>query len=158
MPCRLLLDTATNVIKGVSVELDDVKGSHDFDNIGKFLGGSCFDPVEYVRPDDFDAIAPALGAGIQPLLEDLFRLAGHHVEQPCCARCLVDRGEVGDDTVTYLSPRRIWRHTCSSTPMTETLSKRVGSLMSTRWPSARTAECAVCQDSASFAAMIDRVS
>ena len=42
-------------------------------------------------------------------------------------------------TVTYLSPYGVWRHTCSSTPMTRTPSNRVGSLISERSPSARTA-------------------
>ena len=42
-------------------------------------------------------------------------------------------------TVTYLSPYGVWRHTCSSTPMTRTPSHRVGSLISERSPSARTA-------------------
>ena len=46
-------------------------------------------------------------------------------------------------TVTYLSPRRVWRHTCSSTPMTFTPFNRPGSLISTRRPSARTASLAV---------------
>ena len=42
-------------------------------------------------------------------------------------------------TVTYLSPYGVWRHTCSSTPITRTPSNRVGSLISERSPSARTA-------------------
>ena len=42
-------------------------------------------------------------------------------------------------TVTNLSPYGVWRHTCSSTPMTRTPSNRVGSLISERSPSARTA-------------------
>ena len=42
-------------------------------------------------------------------------------------------------TVTYLSPSGVWRHTCSSTPMTRTPSHRAGSLISRRAPSARTA-------------------
>ena len=42
-------------------------------------------------------------------------------------------------TVTYLSPYGVWRHTCSSTPMTRTPSHRAGSLISRRAPSARTA-------------------
>ncbi len=46
-------------------------------------------------------------------------------------------------TVTYLSPRRVWRQTCSSTPMTFTPSNRVGSLISSRLPSTRTALLAV---------------
>ena len=42
-------------------------------------------------------------------------------------------------TVTYLSPCGVWRYTCLSTPMTRTPSNRVGSLISRRAPSARTA-------------------
>ena len=42
-------------------------------------------------------------------------------------------------TVTNLSPYGVWRHTCSSTPMTRTPSHRVGSLISERSASARTA-------------------
>ena len=42
-------------------------------------------------------------------------------------------------TVTYLSPYGVWRHTCSSTPMTRTPSNRAGSLISRRAPSLRTA-------------------
>ena len=38
-----------------------------------------------------------------------------------------------------MSPYGVWRHTCSSTPMTRTPSNRVGSLISERSPSARTA-------------------
>lgn len=42
-------------------------------------------------------------------------------------------------TVTYLSWCGVWRHTCSSTPLMRTPSNRVGSLISSRWPSPRTA-------------------
>lgn len=55
-------------------------------------------------------------------------------------------------TVTYFSPRRVWRHTCSSTPITRALSKRVGSSISTRLPSAKTASLAVCQATSSASA------
>jgi hypothetical protein len=48
-------------------------------------------------------------------------------------------------TVTYLSPRRVCRHTCSSTPITATPSNRWGSAIRTRWRSARTASFAVFQ-------------
>ena len=51
-------------------------------------------------------------------------------------------------TVTYLSPRRVWRQTCSSTPMTATPSNRAGSAISTRVPSANTALLAVFHDTA----------
>ena len=46
-------------------------------------------------------------------------------------------------TVTYLSPLRACRHTCSSTPTTVTPSNRSFFSMSTRWPSASTAAFAV---------------
>jgi hypothetical protein len=46
-------------------------------------------------------------------------------------------------TVTYLSPRRVCRQTCSSTPIIRTPSKRAGSLIRTRRLSARTASLAV---------------
>ncbi|AMS05721.1 hypothetical protein AXH35_09980 [Acidipropionibacterium acidipropionici] len=48
-------------------------------------------------------------------------------------------------TVTYFSPRRVCRHTCSSTPIVVTLSNRCGLLISTRLPSASTASFAVFQ-------------
>ncbi len=47
-------------------------------------------------------------------------------------------------TVTYLSPLRVCRHTCSSTPRTVTPSNRSGSPIRIRCPSARTASLAVC--------------
>jgi hypothetical protein len=49
-------------------------------------------------------------------------------------------------TVTYLSPRRVCRQTCSSTPITATPLNRPGSSINTRLPSARIALFAVCQD------------
>lgn len=48
-------------------------------------------------------------------------------------------------TVTYLSPRRVCRQTCSSTPITRTPSNRPGSSIRARLPSARTAVFAVFQ-------------
>src|SRR6476619_4692895 len=56
-------------------------------------------------------------------------------------------------TVTNLSPRPVCRQQCSSTPMTFTPSNRVGSLISTRRPSARTASLAVSHDTARASAM-----
>lgn len=46
-------------------------------------------------------------------------------------------------TVTYLSPNRPWRHTCSSTPIVVTLSRRVGSSDSSSWAEARIASLQV---------------
>ena len=52
-------------------------------------------------------------------------------------------------TVTYLSPARVWRHTCSSTPIAVTPSNRPGSSIRARLPSARTASLAVSHATAS---------
>ncbi len=49
-------------------------------------------------------------------------------------------------TVTYLSPRRVCRQTCSSTPITLTPSKRAGLSIKVRAPSANTAVFAVFHD------------
>ena len=56
-------------------------------------------------------------------------------------------------TVTYLSPSGVCRHTCSSTPMTHTPSKRSGSPVSMRWPSPKIAVLAVFHDTANTSAM-----
>lgn len=60
-------------------------------------------------------------------------------------------------TVRYLSPWRVCRQTCSSTPITRTPSKRASSSISRRWPSARTALFAVCDATPSPAATRDTV-
>ena len=49
-------------------------------------------------------------------------------------------------TVTYLSPRRVWRQQNSSTPITRTASNRCGFSINTRLPSASTASFAVFHD------------
>ncbi|SCQ67468.1 Hypothetical protein PFR_JS17-2_538 [Propionibacterium freudenreichii] len=55
-------------------------------------------------------------------------------------------------TVTYVSPWRVCRHTCSSTPIVVTPSNRAGSSISRRRPSARIASFAADQDTPSPAA------
>lgn len=60
-------------------------------------------------------------------------------------------------TVTYFSPARVCRQTCSSTPITATPSNRAGSSISARLPSARTAVFAVCQDTPKPAATRETV-
>jgi hypothetical protein len=57
-------------------------------------------------------------------------------------------------TVTYFSPRRVCRQTCSSTPIADTPSNRRGSSINRRLPSPRTASFAVCQDTPSPAATL----
>ena len=56
-------------------------------------------------------------------------------------------------TVTNLSPLRVCRHACSSTPITRTPSNRAGSEINTRRPSASTASLAVSHATANASAI-----
>lgn len=49
MSSCLLLDMATNVIKGVTGEFDDMEWVHDFHRIGKFLNGCSLEPGETIH-------------------------------------------------------------------------------------------------------------
>lgn len=80
MSSCLLLDKATNVIRGVAVELDDMEWVHDFLSIGKFLNGCSLEPGETIHRDGFDAVTPVRKPVTRPLLEDLLRPSRHHVE------------------------------------------------------------------------------
>ena len=62
----------------------------------------------------------------QPMLEGVLATSFDHVEQPGRAG-LVAIGVRSMITVMYLSPRRVWRQRCSSTPITATPSNRAGS-------------------------------
>ena len=90
--------------------------------------------------------SPRVGPGGKPGCEDplLDRpgIMSRSREGPLRSRM----GVTSKMTVTCLSPYGVWRHTCSSTPMTRTPPHRPGSLISRHWPSARTAVLAVFQD------------
>lgn len=102
---------------------------------------------EAVHRDHLDGVSPGQGAVGEPGLEDLLGAAGDHVQQPRRAGAI--RMPVRSMiTVTYLSPLRVWRHTCSSTPIAVTPSNRCSSSIKTRRPSARTASLAVFHDTA----------
>src|SRR5699024_6717262 len=148
---ELLLDPAPAVVQSVSGQADDMEGIHDCDRSGEDLAGGRLEPREPIHRDDLDAVLPRLGAGSQPGLERRLGTALDHVQQPS-GPGLVPGGVRSMITVTYLSPRRVWRHTCSSTPITRTPSKRAGSSISSRFPSARAASLAVCQATPSPAA------
>ena len=60
-------------------------------------------------------------------------------------------------TVTNSSPLRVCRHACSSTPMSVTPSKRAGSAINTRRPSASTASLAVSQGPIRFEELARRL-
>ena len=70
---------------------------HHRHGVGEFLGGGGLEPGEAVHRDHVDRVAPGLWPFGQPLLEDLFRAALDHVQQPRLAGTVTDRGEVDDD-------------------------------------------------------------
>ncbi|SPJ41353.1 hypothetical protein CHUV2995_02167 [Corynebacterium diphtheriae subsp. lausannense] len=83
--------------RGITGEFDDVERVHDFDSLGQFLNGGCFEAGESAHRDDIDAITLVFRSGVQPLFEHLFRPSGHHVEQTCRACFLADGSQVDDD-------------------------------------------------------------
>ena len=57
-------------------------------------------------------------------------------------------------TVTYLSPWRVWRQTCSSTPIVATPSRRDGSVNNNSWARARIASLQVFHATPRIAAIL----
>ena len=124
---------------------------HDRDRVGQLLGRRGLEPGEPVHRDRLDGIPPGLGTVGEPGLER--RLGRPSTMSSSRAGPRPSRiGVRSMITVTYLSPLRVCRHTCSSTPTTATPSNRAGSLIRTRLPSARTASLAVFQATAKASA------
>lgn len=122
---ELLLNTSPVVVQCVPAQADDVDGIHDRDRARQSLTGRGLESGEPVHRDHFDTVLPALGAAFEPGFERRFGAARDYVQQPRWAG-LVPGWVRSMITVTCLSPRRAWRQTCSSAPITRTASKRAG--------------------------------
>src|SRR5690606_4213334 len=146
---QLLLNAAAALVQRVAGQADDVEGVHHRDRVRQLLGGGGLEAGEAVHRDDLDPPPPGLVPVAQPVLERLLRAALEHRQQPGGTSAIPDRGVRSMTTVTYLSPFLVCRQACSSTPTTRTPSRRAGSAISSRCPSARTASLAVFQDTAS---------
>ncbi|SPJ41547.1 hypothetical protein CHUV2995_02366 [Corynebacterium diphtheriae subsp. lausannense] len=101
--------------RGITGEFDDVERVHDFDSLGQFLNGGCFEAGESAHRDDIDAITLVFRSGVQPLFEHLFRPSGHHVEQACRPVSWLMGSQVDDDgdilvTAPWCAARRVRRH------------------------------------------------
>ena len=129
---------------------------HHGHGVGELFSGGGLEAGEPVHRDDLDPLRPVRRARGEPLLEHLLRAALDHVQQPCRPR-LLTHGVRSMITVTYLSPRRVCRQTCSSTPIVVTRSNLLGSSISRLLPSAMTAAFAVCHDTPSTAAARETV-
>jgi len=136
---KFLLNAPTTLIQGVAGEVYDVKRVHDRLCVGGFFGGCALEPGESIHCDDLNALAPGVGLGGQPGFEGLLGSARDHVQEPGGTAAVTDGRQVQDDGDIFVPVGGVWRHTCSSTPMTRTPSNRAGSLISERSPSARTA-------------------
>jgi hypothetical protein len=89
------------------------------------------------------SVPPLLGACLQPGHEDLFRGALEHVQQAGRAGPVADRHEVNDNGDVLVRAAALPPHMLINTDDGHPPSKRFGSSMSTRLPSARTALFAV---------------
>ena len=122
-----------------------MEGVHDCPCVGEFFGGGALKPGESIHRDDLDALTPRVRREASQVLKTPLDRPGTMSKSrqgPRRSRT----GVKSKMTLTNLSPYGVCRHTCSSTPMTRTPSKRSGSLISRRAPSARTAVLAVFQD------------
>jgi hypothetical protein len=105
---EFLLDAAPALVQCFGGEADHVERVHHCDRVGQFLGSCGLEAGEAVHRDHLELITPGLGTCGEPGLEDVFRASLAHVQQ------LADpvRSRIGVRsmiTVTYLSPRRVWR-------------------------------------------------
>ncbi len=119
-----------------------MKRVHDRGRVGQLFGGGGLEAGEPVHRDHVNGVPPRLvGCASQVLNTWLERPSTMSSSR---AGLVPSRMRVRSmTTVTNRSPRRVCRQQCSSTPMTATPSRRPGSSISTRPPSASTASFAV---------------
>lgn len=135
MPARHLLNPAPEHIESVPGQADDMARIHDRNRLWQFLGRGAYEAGEPVHGHDFYPVPLRLGAFLQPGGEDLLRASFDHVQQAGGPGFVADRSQVNDDRDVHV-PVAGLPPTCSSTPMTFTPTKRLGSSMSTPKPSA----------------------
>jgi len=133
-----LLHAGSAAVQGVAGEPDDVERVHDRDRVREFLDGGSLEAGEPIHRDHLHPIAPDLGRSASQALNA--RLERPPTMSSSLAGPVPSRIPARPITVTYLSPRRVWRHTCSSTPIAATPSTRCSSSIGTRLPSARNVE------------------
>jgi hypothetical protein len=98
------LDPSSAPVERVAGQSDDVEGVHDRDRVRDLLGSGGLEPGEPVHRDDLDPVAPGVVALGEPGLERLLGAALDHVEQPCGAGAVADRGEVDDHRHVLVAP------------------------------------------------------
>lgn len=156
VPVELLTDPSAAGVKGLGGEADNMEGVHHRRPGGDLLGGCGLAARE---PWGTSRLPGTIGATSTCFRQSSGRPASRSLntafERPSMvsrSRAVPVRSRTGVRsmiTVTYWSPRRLCRQTCSSTARTRTLSNRAGSVISTRRPSASTASFAVCWGTAS---------
>jgi hypothetical protein len=104
------LDPASVLVERVAGQADDVEGIQDRDRVHDFLGGSGLETGEPVLRGGLDAVTPRLVWSESQVLNACFERASTMSGSragPVPSRT----GVRSTITVTYLSPRRMWRHT-----------------------------------------------
>ena len=94
---QVLLDPAPALVQGIPGEPDDVEGVHDRHRAREFLSGGGLEPGEPVHRDHLHRVTPRLGPVGEPGLERGLGAALEHIQQPCRAGPVADRGEINDD-------------------------------------------------------------
>ena len=135
---KFLLNAPATFIESITGEAYDVEGIHDCPCIGGSSAAALLNPVNASIATTSIRSHHVSGREARQALKTCLErpiTMSKSREGPLRSRM----GVKSKITVTNLSPYGVCRHTCSSTPMTRTPSNRVGSLMSARWPSVRTA-------------------
>ena len=103
-PCvEFLLDTPAALIESITGKAHDMEGVHDRPCVGEFFGGGALKPGESIHRDDLDVLAPRVGLGGKPGLEDPLGSARDQVQQPGGTAAIVDGRHVQDDGDVFVA-------------------------------------------------------
>lgn len=140
----LLVEALVAAVEGVCDQAHDVERVHYHRRAGQLLGRGGHEAAQPAHRDDLDPDAPLL----RPVASHCLNTCFERPSTKSSGRAGPVRARIGNRpmiTVTYLSPRRVGGHTCSSTPIVVTPAKWTPSSKRTRLPSASTAALAVFQ-------------
>lgn len=98
-----------------------MKGIHDCDGVGEFLGGGGFETSEPIHRDHLDLLTPGLRTCSEPGLERLLGAALDHVEQPGWAGAITDRGQVNDHGDVFVAVAGVAPHVLIDTDHANTI-------------------------------------
>jgi hypothetical protein len=92
----VVLDALPGQVEFVADQGDHVERVYHGDRVRDRGRGGGLEPGEAIHRDDLNGVPEGVGLGVEPGLEHPRRAALDHVEQPCRAGPVTDRGEVHD--------------------------------------------------------------